>query len=190
MGDMNTRIIEETSGSELKLLGSETQFEWRGERTHTPLPSTWIQSWPHNLSLTLWVAWSTAEPRDCLFKSFPSSVDNLLALKSLFTSLQSFLRSFRTIIDLISTFFVRLHAEGAAVCKWASWSLPSVLHGNSGHIVERQSPKDFIPRLLLVSYVPSHVFHCYIPHCSDIVCLGKKWTFLILVFYNWFLGIG
>ena len=161
-----------------------------GEKEHSPLfPLLEFILVPVHFPQPCEKLWALLIPKmSCL--SFLSPVENLPALKPLFISLQHFQGSFSTIMDLISKLSGRLLAGRAVVGLWASCTIPTILHGCQGHLLDKHSPRPLVLELLLVADVPSYFHHYWIPHCSDMVWLGNEWNFLVIVVYDWFLCIG
>ena len=77
----------------------------------------------------------------------------------------------------------RNHAGRAVVDKWASREWLTVLHGSDGWT------QGLCPRIASCCWSASLVCHGCIPHCSDMVWLGKERPFLPILCYDCFLGI-
>ena len=121
--------------------------------------------------------------RSCF--SFPSPVENLLTLQPLFISLQVFLSTFPTVVDLISTLSGWLHTGGAMWTSHLSGKIPTC----DGYALDRHNFRAPLLGLHRATEVPSHVHHFCVPYCSDTGWLGNETHFLALVFHDEFLGI-
>lgn len=118
-------------------------------------------------------------------------VENILALKPLFISLQGFLSCFPIVVYLIWTLISRLHEGGTAVGKWPSCTLTTIFHGSDRCALHKSSPRALVLRLLLVSDV-FFFFPCssllYSSLCWQGV-IGQWETILVFSLYDWFLGM-